>query len=393
MKGENAATGTLPPGEQGRRGTRRAGRWLWLAIAWSAIASCLLSVVAVIDTRRFLYGDTPVLRVGDSPSAVVVSPDGRTVYLANSDDSITPVSAVTGKAGRPIAISGGSPGSFPGNGGMTITPDGRTLFTVVENDKTETAPNLARVDLRTGRETGQIRVPGGVADFVMTKDGATLYVLSGHTVLYAVDAATGRAERRIPAPDALLQNAETMLLSPDGSTLYMTTSDDEGVGAAETMTGAVTPVDVRTGIARPAIAVGWAPISLAVTPDGRTLYVAIDGLQGGIGQVAPNRVKVIDTAAGRVSASIPWHVPPEFVQMAPDGKTVWVVSMVGDRNSTADNTVTPVTVGGNQPGRSFRTSGWLNNADEPMGVAMSPDGRTLYVTVFQSGLERFPAGG
>lgn len=381
----SAATGRTPAG-------RRAGRWLWIAIAWSAVASCLLSAVAVIDTRRFLYGDTPVLRVGHSPSAVVVSPDGRTVYLANSDDSITPVSAATGKPGWPIAISGGSPGGFANSGGMAITPDGRTLFTLVENDKSESAAILARVDLRTGRETGQVRAPGGVADFVMTKDGTTLYVLSGRRVLYAVNAATGRIERRISAPDAVLENAETMLLARDASTLYVTTSDDEGVGAAETMTGAVTPLDLRTGTAGPAIEVGWQPTSLAITPDGRTLYVAIDGLQGGIGQVAPNRVKVIDTATGRVSASVPWHVPPLYVQMAPDGKTVWVVSIVGDRNSTADNTVTPLAVGSNQPGRSFRTSGWLNNDDGPMGVAMGPDGRTLYVTV-PSGLERFPASG
>jgi DNA-binding beta-propeller fold protein YncE len=385
MDGENATAGTLPPGRAARPGGRRAGRWRWLAIAWSAIAGSLLIVVAVSDVHRFLYGDTPVLRAGHSPSAVVVSPDGRTIYLANSNDSITPVSAATGKAGRPIAISGGSPGGDGGPGNMAITPDGRTLFTIVMNDKSD---SIARVDLRTGREAGQVGVPRGVTDFWMTRDGKTLYVQGGDSELYAVDAATGRVERRIPAPETLLANSGTCALSPDGSTLYVTTmNDDDGPGHA--MVGAITPVDVRTGAAGRPIEVGWEPTSLAFTPDGRTLYAAIDGIDGDAGQAAPNRVKVIDTAAGGVHASIPWHVPPLYVQMAPDGKTVWVVSITGDRSSTADNTVTPIAVGTDQPGPSFRTSGWLNEeAGSPSGVAMSPDGRTLYVTV-PSGLERF----
>ena len=75
--------------------------------------------------------------------------------------------------------------------------------------------------------------------------------------------------------------------------------------------------------------------------------------------------------------------------MAPGGKTLWVGSTIGYRTSTADNTITPIAVTGNQPGGSFRTSGWLNvDADGLAGLAISPDGRTLDVAV-ASGLEIF----
>ena len=104
MSGENARAGSPPSGPAVRSGGRRAGRLLWLAVAWFAVAGCLLTWVTVIDVRRFLYGDTPVLKAGVSPAAVVVSPDGRTVYLANSNDSITPVSVATGKARPPIRV-------------------------------------------------------------------------------------------------------------------------------------------------------------------------------------------------------------------------------------------------------------------------------------------------
>jgi DNA-binding beta-propeller fold protein YncE len=363
-----------------------AGRQPWLTAVRLAITGCLLAAT-VIGVKGFLYGDTPVLRVGVSPSAVVVSPDGRTVYLANSNDSITPVSAATGKEGEPIAISGGSPGLAAGTDSLAITPDGRTLFTTVTDTTTQASLALARVDLRTGRETGQVPVPGGVDQFVMTGDGRTLYVLSGDSVLYTVIAATGFVESFIPAPDYILESAVTMVLSPDGGTLYIATNED-GPDGSDALSGAVTPVNVRTGKAGASIKLGWMPVSLAVSTDGRTLYAAIDGLSG-IGQLAPSAVDVIDTAAGRLRASLPWQVAPLYLQMAPDGKTVWVMSVVGHRIGTADNTVTAIDVASGRPGPSFPTSGWLNSyADGPAGTAISPDGRTLYVTV-PSGLKRF----
>ena len=273
-----------------------AGRQAWLTAVRLAIGGCLLAAT-VIGVKGFLYGDTPVLRVGVSPSAVAVSPDGRTIYLANADDSITPVSAATGKAGTPIAITGGSPGMDAGTDSLAITPDGQTLFTTVTDTATQASLALARVDLRTGRETGQVRVPGGVDQFVMTRDGRTLYVLSGDSVLYTVIAATGFVESYIPAPDYILESAVTMVLSPDGTTLYIATNED-GPDGSDVLSGAVTPVNVLSGKAGNSIELGWMPSSLAITPDGRTLYAAIDGLSG-IGQLAPNTVDVIDTAAGR----------------------------------------------------------------------------------------------
>ena len=364
------------------RRPRWSRRRLWRVLAWLAVAAVALTVLA-FDVDRFLYGGATVLRVGASPGPLVVSPDGRTIYLANSTDSITPVSAATGKAGKPIAISGGSPGDY-GSGGLAITPDGQTLFATVFSDAaTVNALALARVDLRTGREAGQIRVPGGASFFVLSRDGTTLYVVSGDGTLTAVDAATDRPERRIPVPRSLLANEVAMVLSPDGGTLYVATLD------ASAWTGAVTPVSLRTGAPGRAVAVGWEPASLAITPDGRTLYAAVDGLDGEAGQVAPNRVVAIDTATDRVRASLPWRAPPLYLAMAPDGATLWVASIIGGRWSTAENTVTPVSVADGQPGAPFRTSGCLNDGEvSPSGIAVSRGGRTLYVTV-PAGLETF----
>lgn len=387
------------------------GRGAWRPRPWQCLVLCLVISVAMAvpvasALHRFLYGGTPVLPVGASPGMLAVSPDGRTIYLADSTDSITPVSAATGKAGQPIPISGGSAND------MVISPDGRTLFTTVSSDNVKAnGPGrpLARVDLRTGREAGQVGVPGGAADFVMSRDGKTLYVMSDgyyrtnahndvigqvNPALFAVNASTGRIERRIPAPPSLLDKEQAMLLSPGGGTLYLADGSTSSYPADQAYEFAVTPVNLRTGAPGGSISIDDSPTALAITPDGRTLDVATSGMEGEEGQTGPNAITVIDTATGRVRATLPWKAQPMGLVMAPTGKTVWVVSITAARESTADNTITPVSVASDQAGPSFRTSGWLNyQSDAPLWGTISPDGRTFYVTVGSlldgSGLETF----
>jgi hypothetical protein len=111
-------------------------------------------------------------------------------------------------------------------------------------------------------------------------------------------------------------------------------------------------------------------------------------MQGELRQVGPNSVTAIDTATSRVRSPLTWKAQPMYLTMAPNGKTVWVVSITGARESTADNTVTPIDIATDQPGPSFHTSGWLNYQGWPSAAAISPESRTLYVAV-RSGLETF----
>jgi DNA-binding beta-propeller fold protein YncE len=381
--------------------TRRPRRWL-LLLAWLAVA-VLAATQVTAGVRHFLWGGVPVTDAspgfgtsggfGPPFDTPVVSPDGRTLYVPSGANSITPVSTATGKAAPRIRVSGR--GSVAA---MAITPDGQTLYAAMTDVNTSTAPGLplARVDLRTGREEGHADVPGGAGDFGLSRDGKTLYVVSAfrftvdahndvtgevHSALYAVNAATGRTERRIPVPPGLLDDEAAMVLAPGGGTLYLAKDPDSGQDT-------VIPVSLRTGAPGRAVGLGNRPTALAVTPDGRTLYVTTSGMEGELGQEGPNSVTAISTATDKVRASLTWQAQPLYLTMAPDGKTVWVVSITGARETTADNTLTPVAVASNRPGPSFHTSGWLNYQDTPSAAAITPDSRTLYVAV-RSGLETF----
>jgi DNA-binding beta-propeller fold protein YncE len=388
---------------------KRPRRW-WLLLAGLAVIATAATGVTVVIVRvqHFLYGGVPLAYMGpgfgtggwgatgsgspwDTP---VVSPDGRMLYVPSGTKTITPVDTVTRKAGPRIRLRG--PGTVAR---MAVTPDSRTLFAAMLVESS-TAPGLplARVDLRTGRETGQIEVPGGAEDFVLSRDGKTLCVASEyrfivdknnnvtgevHAALYAVSAATGRIERQLPVLPTLLDDAVDMVLSLDGGTLYLATAANSGQNA-------VTSVSLRTG--EPGIDVGLedVPAAMAITPDGRTLYVIVEGgrEEGTSGQVVPSKVTAIDTATSTVRASLAWKVPPRYLTMAPDGKTVWVVSTTGEEETTADNTVTPVNTVTGQAGPSLRTSGWLNHQDPPSAATISPDSHTLYIAV-RNGLETF----
>jgi DNA-binding beta-propeller fold protein YncE len=380
--------------------TGKRTRCRWLLFAWLAVIAIAATGVTevTVQVQHFLWGSVPLTDVspgfgtGAVSDTLVVSPDGRTLYVPSGTKSITPVATATRKAAPRIRISG--PGSVAA---MAITPDGRTLFAaMVIDSSTEPGLPLARVDLRTGRETGQVDVPGGAGDFVMSRDGKTLYIVSTfrfivdrnnnvtnevHSALYAVNAVTGRIERQLPVVPGLLDDEVTMILSPDGGTLYLANEPNSGQNT-------VTSLSLRTGQPGSTVGLDNRPTALAITPDGRTLYVTTSGMEGELGQTGPNSITAIDTASSRVRASLTWKAQPMYLTMAPNGKTVWVVSITGAEETAADNTVTPVNVATDQPGPSLHTSGWLNYQDSPSAAAISPDSQTLYIAV-RSGLETF----
>ena len=67
-------------------------------------------------------------------------------------------------------------------------------------------------------------------------------------------------------------------------------------------------IDTATGVVSDTITVGNGPVGVAVTPDGKHVYVANTG---------DNTVSVIDTATGAVSATIPVGTSPVRVAICP----------------------------------------------------------------------------
>jgi len=146
--------------------------------------------------------------------------------------------------------------------------------------------------------------------------------------------------------------------------------------AADPDPGLVEPVGAKPLVARSVpipflgavIPVGPTPGFVAVAPHGRQAYVA---------NRAAGVVTVVDTAVDRVTATIPVPLgPPQYLAFSPDGRTVYVsiwdeartVAAIGVLDTTTNSVVTAI------PMRS-----------RPFLAAVTPDGRRLYVPNHDSG--------
>jgi len=98
------------------------------------------------------------------------------------------------------------------------------------------------------------------------------------------------------------------------------------------------------------------PIAVAVSPDGKTLYVS---------DRTAECVTVLDTEAGKPVREIALRGEPRGLALSGDGKTLYVALRKA-------NAVAVIDVGGANVARRIAVGAW------PVGVALSPDGQRLY---------------
>jgi DNA-binding beta-propeller fold protein YncE len=147
------------------------------------------------------------------------------------------------------------------------------------------------------------------------------------------------------------QASEDIAITPDGKTAYVAN------GGA----GSVTPIATATNTAGPPIIVGGTFVGyVAITPDGKTAY-ANSGFT--------TRVTPIDTATNTAGTPITVGFNPDQIVVSPDGKTVWVA----DAGNSGRGTVTPIDTATNTAGTPIPAGNGSGH------LAITPDGKTVYV--------------
>lgn len=151
--------------------------------------------------------------------------------------------------------------------------------------------------------------------------------------------------RRAGTPVKVGAGPDAIAVSPDGKTAYVACA-----GA-----GTVVPINTATGRPGHPIPVGRRPTSIAITPDGTTAYVADNGSS----QVTP-----IDLSDDQAESAISVGQFPRQIAITPDGATAYVVS---------NRTVTPIVT---RTDAALRPIAVGRNA---RAIAITPDGKTAYV--------------
>ncbi|MGZ6827827.1 MAG: beta-propeller fold lactonase family protein, partial [Mycobacteriales bacterium] len=276
---------------------------------------------------------------------LVFSPDGRHLYASGGGADVVYDFAVSSgrlslAATTPIPSPSSQVPSLPVIGtaagyprALKVTPDGRTLVVANEYDSTVEA-----LDVTGGKApvlTSQVLLPGAVPgpvplaylyDLVLSPDGSLAYVTAeGTGVVYVVDVAAlqaaGPLTSTVPAPGVAtpvpvvgVNHPTGLALSPDGSLLAVTGTDSDNVAFLPLTGGVPGPAQVLhlSVVPRPDSTMGSAPDAVAFGPDGRTAYVALAG---------DDAVALVDVASRTVRGYVPTGWYPTAVAVGPkDGR-------------------------------------------------------------------------
>jgi DNA-binding beta-propeller fold protein YncE len=262
------------------------------------------------------------VRVGVSPGVIGITPNGRTVYVGNGVveqlPSSTPVNAVvpfstaTHSAGRALLVAAGTKHAGSADG-FAFTRDSKTAYVAVAGTDEVDPIHLANGTLGPAIQVGAD--PGAV---VITPNGKTAYVADlGSDTVTPFSTATGRPGRAITVGAKLGPQATTgaIALTPNGKTLYVGTNAN---GAAEDDT--VTPVSTATDRPGKAISVGGGVDAIVITPNGKTAYAA----SFNAGTVTP--IRIASNTAGK-PIGVGTDVGPITMAVTPNGATAYVADV------------------------------------------------------------------
>jgi outer membrane protein assembly factor BamB len=274
---------------------------------------------------------------------------------------------------------------------VVVSPDGSTVFVTGQVRVTPHLdyPEIAAYDATTGAQLWQTEdtaVNGDFGQLAVSPDGSTVYAIgSGKPVggkgyyaeIAAYDASTGTQLWT----QAVGKNGEgaQVKVAPDGSAVYITGNDECGkpinicylVAALDPSTGASLWEDqvANRGGAGP----------LAVSPDGSTLYVT--------GSVTPEGLldsqystMAIDATTGATDWTTAYEVPGDAyadgIAVSPDGSTVFVT---GDAQVSGSSYRT-IAYDASTGSKLWEQALSVAKTGYPSGLAVSPDGSTVYVT-------------
>jgi DNA-binding beta-propeller fold protein YncE len=352
-----------------------------------------------VAPARTLTGVRPVMTsVPAAPFGVITSPDGRWVFVSDSN-GVTVFRA--GAASPAVAGSVSLPGGQQGLG-EALTPDGRYLLVAATR---ETAVlNVARLESGSAQAVvGSLPAPGGAIEVATSADGRYVFTSLEDTgavqvsdlarALSAGFQARGVTVGRVPAAFAPVGEA----VSPDGRWLYVTSEAVPSAGASrrpvtgrpcpgdpDSLPGVVRVVGVAAAEHHPATAVratavaGASPVRVVLSPGAAVAWVTARGSDALLG-FATSR---LTSARPALVADVPVGSAPVGVVLVDGGR----LAVVADSNRFAGRGAQWLSVVSVQDALRGRPAlvGQIRAGSFPRQFALSPDGRTLYATNFAS---------
>jgi YVTN family beta-propeller protein len=287
------------------------------------VTNQLDNTASVIDGATLKIVAT--VRVGVSPAQIAVSPDRKSVYIANTgSNTVSVLNTDNNTIARTIALP---PRSRPVD--LAANPNGRYLYTADGGSN-----RVSVLDTRAMRVVASVRVGTQPLSVAATPDGNTVYVAnSGSGDVSVIDTRTNRVVRAIPTG----RFPSAVAVTPDGASLYVT-NELSGVTIIDAGNGTV-----AARLPQPS------PFSVAISPNGERAYVT------GLG---PGTITAIDTPTHRVAATL---------SVGPYGTDPFTVRATGDAIYVANQGTNTLTVIDQS---TFKTTHTIATGNSPYGIAV-----------------------
>lgn len=311
--------------------------------------------VSVIDTQNNKLIAT--LRVGVSPEAVAITPDGKYVYVANTgygtnSDTTSVIDTATNKIIATVAV-----GNMPS--GVAITPNGRYAYIPCEGPDVVNG-YVGVIDTTLNAVVATISVGLFPANIAITPNGLYAYVSNtgyGANSVSVIDISTNKVIDTIGFGDPRDNQAPSgIVASLDSKYVYVASMNKEG-------NSYVCVIDTSSNKVVESITVDMYPTGVAINPNGQYVYVTHSGVLTQFPKVYSNTVSVIATASNTVIAVVKVGNLPQAVAITPDGLYAYVInfqdaslSIIATNNNTVITTVPYPIVGVNPTAIAITTT-------------------------------------
>ena len=327
----------------------------------------VLAVVAILVGGFTLssspQADAPNLGPRLESRAMALTPDGRTLLVVNPDSnsvSLVDLETHAVRAEVPVDIDPRC---------VAIDPEGALAY--VSNRGSN---SVSIVDLDAGINTGSIDVGVRPYGILVSPDGARLYIAEqGSDALRILDLATRRTVARVPTDD----RPSGLALSPTGHLLYVTHLLSPSVTVFEGVDGPVEDLLTRHISLWPDSNLLQ---SLVLSPDGSTMFVPHTRSNSGNTALTFDTtvfplVSLIDRAEETHTVGSQFDLgtldPPGVglpfdAAVTRDGRELWVVNAASNDVSVLDL-------------ENRQLAAHIEVGDNPRAIVLSPDGALAYV--------------
>jgi YVTN family beta-propeller protein len=272
------------------------------------------NTVSVIDGST--YSAIKTISVGQEPYGVGVSPDGKTVLIANlAADTVSVIDAATNTVTNTISV-----GDFPF--GVVVSPDGRYAYVANAADD-----NISVIDTSGYSVVALIAVGDDPHGLVIHPDGSKLYVTNyfGNTVS-VINTSTYSVIKTITVGTS----PHGIAIHPSGAYVYTANVFSDNLSVISTSSNSV----IKT------INTGKYPFFPAIDSSGQYLYVSNHG---------SSSVTVVDISSNSVAGNITVGSGPHGISLDATGSRAYVANEGGNSVSVIDTAsrtvITTISVG------------------------------------------------